>query len=243
MIVWLGFGNAFQLLLSVALSIHLFQDMCEHLTHQVFADEKLTFHLRKFIPSSVSSFVRWSVFDACTSNTNNRRLILFAPFNLSLMMLRPFGYGGRRGAQQWHVSEFRTKSGMLWCFFKVFVASSSSISAFVVDTQPCRSAMRTNTPCGVRFVACPVQGGGPPWCQWVFRLVRSGLFCSSGFCLRLCVARFFGWLRLVEVFVCGPVERWARASCFIAVLGHRRPPRHVRTARVLEVGSQWHGYK
>ena len=29
----------------------------------------------------------------------------------------------------------------------------------------------------------------------------------------------------------------------IAAFGHKRPPRHAHTSRVLEVGSQWHGCK
>ena len=34
-----------------------------------------------------------------------------------------------------------------------------------------------------------------------------------------------------------------KAGCFIATFGYRRPPRHARTSRVLEVGSHWHGCK
>ena len=35
----------------------------------------------------------------------------------------------------------------------------------------------------------------------------------------------------------------AQASCFAAAFGHMPPPRHPRTSRVLEVGSQWRGCK
>ena len=89
-----------------------------------------------------------------------------------------------------------------------------------------------------------------------FRLVRSWLFCSSGFWLRFFVARLFGWLTSIEVFAVVPLgvscflsccvggyfvarqNVGTQAGCFIAALGCRRPPRHARTSRVLEVGSQ-----
>ena len=91
----------------------------------------------------------------------------------------------------------------------------------------------------------------------VFRLVRSWLFCNSGFWLRLFVARF--WLadvgcgvRCSSTLEClafrlvgsgdtlSPVGT-VQAGCFIAAFGYRRPPRHARASRVLGVGSQWHG--
>ena len=42
------------------------------------------------------------------------------------------------------------------------------------------------------------------------------------------------------------VARWnvgTQASCFDAAFGYRRPPRCACTARVLKVGSRWHGCK
>ena len=78
------------------------------------------------------------------------------------------------------------------------------------------------------------------------------LFCSSGFWLHLFVAR----LRLVEVFAVVPLGApcflsgrsegcfvprenvGTQAGCFDSAFGYRRPPRHARTSRVLDVGSQ-----
>ena len=115
---------------------------------------------------------------------------LLKPLN-SVELLLP---GGRWGAQNWYVPFFRHQYGML-CFFFILFASSSSIIAFVADTQLCTSAIRTNTPCGARYVACHAQVElllsflGPPWSQWCS--VRSWLFCNNGFWLRLFVARFW----------------------------------------------------
>ena len=58
------------------------------------------------------------------------------------------------GAPQWYVSFFSTLK-VKGCVF--FFARSSSIIVFVADTQLCRMAIRTNTPCGVRYVACHAQ--------------------------------------------------------------------------------------
>ena len=87
-------------------------------------------------------------------------------------------------------------------------------------------------------------GSGVPIVVLVF-------FCSSGFWLRLFVAR----LRLVEVFAAVPLgapcflsgrgegcfvarkNGGAQAGCFDAAFGYRRPPPCARTSRVLEVGS------
>ena len=65
----------------------------------------------------------------------------------------------------------------------VFSDNSSAIIAFVATRQLCRSAIRTNTPCGVSVLLVM---------SVVFRLVRSWLFCNRGFWLHLFVARF--WL-------------------------------------------------
>ena len=105
---------------------------------------------------------------------------------------------------------FRTKSGMLW-FVSPFFASSSSITAFVATQQLCRSAIRTKTACGVRYVACHVEVSlllsflGPPWCRWEFQLVRCWLFCSNVFLGCVCLSHVSGWLRLIEVFAAVPL--------------------------------------
>ena len=87
---------------------------------------------------------------------------------------------------------------MSWIF--LFLASSSSITAFVAAKQLC---------------ACHVQVAllwlflGLPWCQVMFP-TRSRLFCCSGFgCV--CLSHVSVWLRLVEVFAVVPFE--CRALC------------------------------
>ena len=135
--------------------------------------------------------------------------------------------------------------------------------AFVATTQLCRSAIRPNTPCGVRDVACHVQLAfvlsllGPPWCQW-----------CSGWCARGCSAAVaFGWVCLSHVsgwFRLLRCSLWLHLKClaFCRVRGYRVargnvgaqagcsrhsaaqwPPHHPRTARVLDVESKWHGCK
>ena len=140
--------------------------------------------------------------------------------------------------------------------FPIF-CSSSSIVELVADTQLCRSALRTNTPCGVRNVACHVQVAllssflGPPWCQWCSDWCALGCSATVAFgCV--CSSHVSGWLTLVEVFAVVPLgvscflSCWvggyfvarqnvgAQAGCFIAAFGYRRRPRHARTSRVLE---------
>ena len=113
----------------------------------------------------------------------------------------------------------------------VCFASSSVIIAFVATRQLCRSAIRTNTPCGVRQVACHVQVVsllsflGPPWCQWCSDWCALGCSAAVAFgCV--CSSHVSGWLTSVEVFavippgmscfqscwvgeiLCGPSERW-----------------------------------
>ena len=88
----------------------------------------------------------------------------------------------------------------------------------------------------------------------VFQLLRSRLFCSSGFWLRVFVAhqrlvKVFAAVSLgVSCFLSCRVARYranvgAQASCFDAAFGYRWPPRHARTSRVLEVGSECHECK
>ena len=140
----------------------------------------------------------------------------------------------RRGAPKW--------------FFFLF-ATSSVIIPFIATKQLCRSAIRTNTPCGVRQVACHVQVAlflsflGPPWCQWCSDWCALGNSATMAIgCV--CLSHVSGWLRLVEVFAAVPlgvacflsclvvgylVARWnvgAQAGCFITAFGYRRPPRH-----------------
>ena len=130
------------------------------------------------------------------------------------------------------------------CGFSKKNASSSTSIACIAATQHCRSGIRTNTPCGVRYVTCHAQVAlllsflGPPWCQWCSDCY--GLYCSAAVAFGcVCLSHVSGWLRLVEVFAVLPVG----ASCFFCVsgpeatFGYRRPPRHARTARVLEVRS------
>ena len=117
---------------------------------------------------------------------------------------------------------------MLLLFF--ILSSSSSIIASVADTQLCRSAIRTNTPCGVRYVACHVQVPllwsflGPPGSRW--RSDWCALGCSVGVaCGCVCLSHVSGCVTLDEVFavvttwsvlhsvvscrgiLCGPLER------------------------------------
>ena len=139
---------------------------------------------------------------------------------------------------------------------------------FIVNHSVCRrhttlrigntreDTVRRHTCCLSRASGVMVVVSGPCIDSMVFRLARSWWLCSSSFWLRPFVA-----LTLVEVFAAVPlgvscflscrVGRYfvargnvgAQAGCFIAAFGHRRPPRHARTSRVLVVGSQWHGCK
>ena len=90
--------------------------------------------------------------------------------------------------------------------FFPFFDSSSSIIVFVADTHFCRSAtstkhtVRRQICCLSRASGVIVVVSGPSMVSVVFRLVRSWVLCNSGFWLRLFVARFLGWLTLVEVF-------------------------------------------
>ena len=99
---------------------------------------------------------------------------------------------------------FRSKSGML-CFF----ASSSVIIAFVATQQLCRSAIRTNTQCGVTYVACHVQVAlslsclGPPWCQWCSDWCVLGCSATVAFGF-VCSSHVSGWLTSAEVFAAVP---------------------------------------
>ena len=109
---------------------------------------------------------------------------------------------------------FRPKSCLLWCLFS-FWGSLSLIIAFVADTQQLRrSALRTNTPCGVRYVACHAQVAlllsflGLPWCSdWY------AVGCSATVAFGcLCSSHVSGWLTLVEVFGVVPLG----VSCFLS---------------------------
>ena len=158
---------------------------------------------------------------------------------------------------------FYEKSGTL-CFF---FASSSVIIAFVASQQLCRSAIRTNTPCGVRYVVCHVQVASLlsfPGVHGVSGVPISALLgCSAHtrFWLCVCSSHVSGWLTSVEVFAAVPlglscflscwagryfVARWnvgAQAGCFSS--RHSDTGGRVMRARHVfwGVGSQWHGCK
>ena len=145
-------------------------------------------------------------------------------------------------------------------------ASSSVVIAFVATQQLCRSAIRTNTQCGVRYVVCHVQVAlllsflGPSWCPWCSDWCALGWSATAAFGCDYS-SHVSGWLTSGEVFAAVPlgvscflscwvagyfVARWnvgAQAGCIIAAFGHKRPPRQARTSRVLGIGSQWHGCK
>ena len=114
-------------------------------------------------------------------------------------------YQGRRGARKWNVSVFVVQKVVCCVFFRFACSLSSSIIAFVADTQLCRSAIRTSTPCGARYVARHVQVVllsflGPPWSQW----------CSDWCALGCCAAVAFGCV--CEVFAVVPLG----VSCFLS---------------------------
>ena len=99
---------------------------------------------------------------------------------------------------------FVSFDGKNWCVV-FFFASSSVIVAFVATKQLCRSAIRTNTPCGVRYVACHVQVAlllsflGPPWSQWCSDCCALGCSAAVAFgCV--CSSYVCGWLTTVEGF-------------------------------------------
>ena len=118
-------------------------------------------------------------------------------------------FPGRPSAQSGLFRLFRSK----WPFF----ASSSSMIAFVATKQQRRSAIRTKTPCGVRYAACHVQVAlllsflGPPWSQW--RSDWCALGCSAAVAFGcVCLSHVSGWLMLVEVFAVIPLG----VSCFLS---------------------------
>ena len=102
-----------------------------------------------------------------------------------------------------------------------------------------------------------MQGPWSPWESWPCRVARDMRVslketacehCDNGFWLRLLVEVGGGvccsstWSVLFSVVSgretpCGPLERWAQAGCFSDAFGYRRPPRHARSSRVLEVGA------
>ena len=110
----------------------------------------------------------------------------------------------------------RSKSGMPW-FCPSFFHSSSSIVALSQPNNFADRQTRTNTPCGVRYVACHVKVVlllsflGPPWCQWCsdWCALRSSAAVAFG-CV--CLSHVSGWLRLVEVVAVVPLG----VSCFLS---------------------------
>ena len=125
-----------------------------------------------------------------------------------------------------------------WVFVILIFCQCIINHCLVATKQLCRSAVRTNTPCGVRNVACHVQVAlllsflRPPWCQW----------CSDWCALGCSAAVAFGCVGSGDTFV-ALKNVGAQAGCFIAAFGYKRPSCCARTSRVLEVGSQWHGCK
>ena len=95
------------------------------------------------------------------------------------------------------------------CVFHCF-SCSSSIIELVATKQLCRPAIRTNTPCGVRYVACHVQVAlllsflAPPWSQWCSDWCALCCPAAVGFgCV--CLSHVSGSVRLVEVFAAVPL--------------------------------------
>ena len=104
------------------------------------------------------------------------------------------------------------------CCFLHFCARSSSIIAFVADTQLCCSGTRTNTPCGVRNVACCVQVAlllsflGLPWSQWCSGWCALGCSATVAFgCV--CSSHVSGWL--TSVFTVVPHGVSSFLSCWV----------------------------
>ena len=94
------------------------------------------------------------------------------------------------------------------CLFHFF---QFIIIAFVATKQLCRSAIRTNTSCGVRNVAYHMPVAlvlsflGPPWCQWCSDWCAPGCSAAVAFgCV--CFSHDSAWLRLVQVFVVAHLE-------------------------------------
>ena len=118
---------------------------------------------------------------------------------------------GARGAQKWYVSVLSINKWYA-VFFQLF-ASPSSIIVFVATKQLRKSAIRMNTPSGVRYVACHVQVA-LLLCFWALLSVvpiGASFVLQQGFgCV--CLSHVSGWLRLVEVFAVVPLG----VSCFLS---------------------------
>ena len=86
-----------------------------------------------------------------------------------------------------------------WYVVFFIFAGSSSIIAFVADTKLCKSAIRTNTLCGVKYVACHVQVALLPWSQWCSDWCA--LSCSAAVAFGcVCLSHVSGWVTLIAVF-------------------------------------------
>ena len=133
-------------------------------------------------------------------------------------------YQWRQGAPKWYVSVFSIEK-----WHVVFSVSSSVV---------------TNTPCGVRYVACQVQvtdvivvvsGRSMVWCA---------LGCSATVAFGcVCPSHVSGWLTSVEVFAVVHLD--CLAFCRVAQAFHRGIRKHAAAASCAHVwvGSQWHGCK
>ena len=168
------------------------QRLCTYLSLFVFAPFPHFMHTNAgpscvFVAtcSHLATLLIWKLFFSCFRSSrfcmSSRIRYLLAAVNCC--------YRGRVVTPKWYVSVLSIRQG--------HVASSSSVIAFVAAMQLCRSAIRTNTVwhqlcCLSRASDVMVVVSGPSMVSVVFRVVRSWSFCSSGFWLRLCVARF--WL-------------------------------------------------
>ena len=165
-------------------------------------------------------------------------------------------YQGHLGVQKWYVSVSSIKK---WYVVFFIFAVSSSIIAFVADTQLCRSPILTNTQCGVRYVACHVQVASLPWSQWCSDWCALGCSAAVAFSC-VCLSHVSGRVTLVAVFavvttwsvllsvvsggriLCGPSERWSAGSFFHGI---RLQAAAASCAHVSCSGgrSRWHGCK
>ena len=136
--------------------------------------------------------------------------VLRLPLRLRPLTASNCCYRVRRGAPKWYVSVFLTNQ---WYVVVCFCQFTSNHCV----GQLCRSAISTNTPCGVRYVACHVQVAlllsfvGPPWCQWCSDWCALGCSATVAFgCV--CSSHVSGWLTSVEVFAAVPLG----VSCFLS---------------------------
>ena len=180
--------------------------------------------------------LNYGLFTACIRNEADH---LWAHLRPWLCMVAPFACVSRR-----HIHDGTRPQGL-----RKFHYRMSNI-----ETRGYSNQLKQSLPCGVRYVACHEQVASLlSFLQWCSDWCALGCSARVAFgCV--CSSHVSGWLTSVEVFaavplgvpcflVCG-VGRYlvvrqnvgTQASCFIAAFGYRRPPRHARTSRALEVG-------